>query len=332
MFSVPLTEPDASRAAAQADLKPAPLSPGDQVAVVAPASPFDKEKFARGVAALRSLGLAPEFADEVFARHPAEHGYLAGEDSRRRDELRAALTNKQSRLIVLARGGYGIMPLLQGPAPLQPDEVRRDPKLLVGYSDATALHQLWAHAGVPSIHGPMCTQLGEDPEALERLRGLLFGNKQSGLNVIAWDPMHPPGARGGAAEGVLRGGNLAVLAALCGTPLQPRFAGALVLLEDLNEPPYKLDRLVTQLLLSGALEGARGFVVGDLVGPGEPSGGRAEAVASRLSTLGVPVAFGAPFGHAGRNQPVALGVPHALDADGGRLTMLQAPTSPAAAW
>jgi muramoyltetrapeptide carboxypeptidase len=124
---------------------------------------------------------------------------------------------------------------------------------------------------------------------------------------------------------VLRGGNLAVLAALCGTPLQPRFRDALVLLEDLSEPPYRLDRLVTQLLLSGALEGARGFVVGDLVGAGEPSAGRAEAVAERLGALGVPVAFGAPFGHAGRNQPVALGVPHALDATAGTLTPLEAP-------
>jgi muramoyltetrapeptide carboxypeptidase len=99
------------------------------------------------------------------------------------------------------------------------------------------------------------------------------------------------------------------------------------LLEDLNEPPYRLDRLATQLLQSGAFEGARGFVLGDLVGAGEPSAGRAEALAERLGTLGVPVAFGAPFGHAGRNQPVAFGVPHALDAAAGQLTPLDVPTA-----
>jgi muramoyltetrapeptide carboxypeptidase len=126
---------------------------------------------------------------------------------------------------------------------------------------------------------------------------------------------------------VLRGGNLALLAALCGTALQPNYQGCIVLLEDLNEPPYRLDRLVTQLLLSGALSGVRAVVVGDLVGPGEPSQGRAEAVAERLSGLSVPVAFGAPFGHAGRNQPVAFGCLHALDADQGTLTPLESPVS-----
>ena len=118
-----------------------------------------------------------------------------------------------------------------------------------------------------------------------------------------------------------------MLASLCGTPLQPRFKGSIVLLEDLNEPPYRLDRLVTQLLLSGALEGVRGVVVGDLALPGEQPLGRAEAVAERLSRLAVPVAFGAPFGHAGRNQPVAFGCQHALDADAGTLTPLQSPVA-----
>jgi muramoyltetrapeptide carboxypeptidase len=326
---VPTTVPAPSRASTAAELKPAALAGGERVSIVAPASPFDRDRFQRGLDALRSLGLTPAHGEGLFARHPAEHAYLAGDDQRRSEELRSALADKQSRLIVLARGGYGSMRLLHGPSPLQPDEVRADPKLLVGYSDATALHQLWAHAGVPSIHGPMCTQLGEEASALERLRALLFDtNKQSGL--IVWEPQRPLGAREGRAEGVLRGGNLAVLAALCGTPLQPRFAGALVLLEDLAEPPYRLDRLVTQLILSGALEGARGFVVGDLVGPGEPDAGRAEAVAERLSSFGVPVAFGAPFGHAGRNQPVALGVPHALDAGRGSLLQLEPPCAPRA--
>ena len=114
-----------------------------------------------------------------------------------------------------------------------------------------------------------------------------------------------------------------MLAALCGTPLQPSFRGAIALLEDLNEPPYKLDRLLTQLLLAGSFDGVRGVVVGDLVAPGEPSVGRAEAVAERLSSLGVPVAFGAPFGHAGRNQPVAFGTLHELDAGRGRLVPLE---------
>jgi muramoyltetrapeptide carboxypeptidase len=159
----------------------------------------------------------------------------------------------------------------------------------------------------------MCTQLGEDASALGRLRALLFGAVPEPLR---WTPRT---VRPGRAEGPLRGGNLAVLASLCGTPLQPSFRGAIVLLEDLNEPAYRLDRLCTQLLLAGAFAGAAGFVVGDLAVEGEDNDGRDEAVGERLATLGVPVVLGAPFGHAGRNQPVALGVPHAVDAGEGVL-------------
>ena len=324
MRGPPQTSYDPAR---PARLRPAALRAGDRVAVIAPASPFDRERFERGVAALRSLGLAPSFDDGLFARHPpGDAAYLAGDDAHRLAQLRAALSAADARAVVLARGGYGLTRLLQGPDALEALELSARPRLIAGYSDATVLHELSARAGVPSIHGPMCTQLGEDPAALARLRALLFGERDP-AGPIAWDPVRPQGAREGRAEGVLRGGNLAILAALCGTPLQPRFAGCLVLLEDIGEPPYRLDRLATQLLASGALDGVRGVVIGDLVGAGEPSAGRAEALAERFSSLGVPVAFGAPFGHAGRNQPVAFGVPHALDAFAGTLTPLDAPTA-----
>ena len=310
-----------------ASLRPAPLRAGDRVAVVAPCSPFDSERFERGVRALGSIGFQPAFDAGIAARYPAgESAYLAGDDAHRLGQLRAALADDDARAIVLARGGYGLLRLADR---LSPGELAARPRLICGYSDATVLHELSARAGVPSLHGPMCTQLGEEPAALLRLRALLCGEP---AGAIAWDPMHLAFAAAsrsgeGRAEGVLRGGNLAVLASLCGTALSPRFSGCLVLLEDLGEPPYRLDRLLTQLLLAGALEGVRGVVVGDLAAAGEQAAGRAEAVLERLFGLGVPVAFGAPFGHAGRNQPVALGVPHALDAGAGTLTPLDAPTA-----
>ncbi|GAC1556628.1 MAG: LD-carboxypeptidase [Myxococcales bacterium] len=305
--------------------KPAPLAAGDRIAVVAPSSPFDRERFDRGVRALGSLGFDVAVSDGLFARYPPGEGaYMAGDDAHRLSQLRAALADLKARALVLARGGYGLQRLVQGPGALAAAELAAHPRLVAGYSDATVLHELSARAQVPSLHGPMCTQLGEDPSALARLGALLRGEPPE---PIDWSPLHPAGARDGRAEGVLRGGNLATLAGLCGTDLAPRFAGCLVLLEDLNEPPYRLDRLVTQLLQAGALEGARGFVIGDLVGAGEPSAGCAEVVAERLGALGVPVSFGAPFGHAGRNQPVAFGVPHALDAAAGRLTPLDVPTA-----
>jgi muramoyltetrapeptide carboxypeptidase len=287
--------------------KPAPLRLGDPIDVVAPSSPFDRERFERGVRALRDIGLVPRFSDRVFEKQ----GHLAGGDAGRKSELASALKS-DARALILARGGYGLLRIA--------GETSAPEKLVIGYSDATVLHEIWRRAGVPSIHGPMCTQLGEDPAALSRLQALLTG---ADPGAIDWEPET---ARGGAVEAPLAGGNLASLASMCGTPLQPRFAGCIVLLEDLNEPPYRLDRLLTQLLLSGALEGARGFVIGDLVSAGEDRAGRDDAVAERLLPLGVPVVFGAPFGHAGRNQPVAFGVAHALDADAGRLLPLEQPT------
>ena len=287
--------------------KPAALRPGDPIDVVAPSSAFDRGRFERGVQALRQIGLQPRFTEAIFSRS----GHLAGDDARRRSELGQALKS-DSKAVILARGGYGLLRFAT--------EIGNIPtKLAIGYSDTTVLHELWWRAGVPSIHGPMCTQLGEEPAALARLQALLFGYEPGGLS---WTPQT---ARGGRAEGPLRGGNLATLASLCGTPLQPSFNDGIVLLEDLNEPPYRLDRMLTQLQLSGAFENARGFVVGYLVAPGEDPAGRIEAVVERLLACGVPVVFGGPFGHAGRNQPVAFGVPHALDADSGSLVPLERP-------
>jgi muramoyltetrapeptide carboxypeptidase len=289
--------------------KPLPLRAGSPIDVVAPSSAFDHERFLRGVQALRDIGLAPQYNEDIFSKA----GHLAGDDARRKGELLAALQS-EARALILARGGYGLLRFAT--------DIKDVPvKLLIGYSDTTLLHEIWHRAGVPSIHGPMCTQLGEDPAALARLRSLLYGEDPG---AIDWEPET---ARGGRVEAVLRGGNLASLASMCGTPLQPQLAGAIVLLEDLNEPPYRLDRLLTQLLQSQAFEGARAFVIGDLTGPGEEPGGRIETVAERLLPLEVPLVFGAPFGHAGRNQPVALGIQHALDADAGSLTPLDAPTA-----
>ena len=285
------------------------LRPGDAIDVVAPSSGFDRDRFERGVQALRGIGLRPRFGDEIFART----GHLAGDDARRRRELEEAFRS-DAKAIVLARGGYGLLRFASG--------LKKLPrKLIVGYSDATILHELWRRKGVPSIHGPMCTQLGEDPSEVERLRQLLFGEPARPLSWAART------ARPGRAEGPLAGGNIATLASMCGTPLQPDFDGCLVLLEDLKEAPYRLDRFLTQLMLSGVLSGAKGFVIGDLYAPGEDPAGREEVVAERLAPLDVPVVFGAPFGHAGRNQPVAFGCAHALDASGGLLVPLESPTA-----
>lgn len=287
--------------------KPEPLRRGDPIDVVAPSSAFDREKFARGVEALKSVGFTLRYTDAVFTKT----GHLAGDDARRSGELKAAFES-DAKAFILARGGYGLLRFAT--------QIKDVPaKLAIGYSDATVLHEIWWRAQVPSIHGPMCTQLGDDPAALARLKALLSGEDPG---AIDWEP---DTARGGRTEAVLRGGNLASLGSMCGTPLQPQFKDAIVLLEDLNEPPYRLDRLLTQLILSGAFDGASGFVIGDLTAPGEDPAGRVETVAERLLPFEKPLVFNAPFGHANRNLPVAFGTRHVLDADEGRLTPLEKP-------
>src|SRR5712691_10368653 len=159
--------------------RPTALRPGDGVAIVAPASPFDKELFERGVRALQSLGLEPRYGPGIFSEH---FGYLAGDDARRLEELRRALQDPSSKALVFARGGYGVQRIV---GDLRVEMVAQQRKPVIGYSDATVLHELWWRAGVPSIHGPMCTQLGEDRTALDRLGKLLAGEDPGRIH---WPP------------------------------------------------------------------------------------------------------------------------------------------------
>src|SRR3954469_14375593 len=184
------------------------LRPGDGVAVIAPASPFDKERFERGTRALQDIGLEPRYGKGIFERHL---GFLAGDDARRLEELRHALLDSSAKALVLARGGYGLARIIAG---VPVDMVEKHPKPVIGYSDATVLHELWWRARVPSIHGPMCTQLGEDrtPRARPPRRGGLPPARDAVR--VQWPPHAVPAGRG---DGPLRGVNLAVLASLCGT-------------------------------------------------------------------------------------------------------------------
>jgi muramoyltetrapeptide carboxypeptidase len=272
--------------------------------VVAPASPFDPEAFQAGLAVLRGpLGLRPRFRPDVTARA----GYLAGDDARRLDEWREAVSDREARAIFCARGGYGTMRLLPAvdPAPLL-----ASPKLLVGFSDVTALHALLNRAGLATVHGPVVTQLGRAPaDAVEHLAALLSG---AAPRPVAWGAPAPgSGLTGGAtvtpgrARGPLLGGSLALLAHLCGTPWFPPLEGAILLLEDVGERPYKLDRYLTQLSLSGALSGLAGVAVGQLSDCGGEEA--AEVVRRMVRALGVPSAEGFPFGHEDRNLALPLG-------------------------
>jgi len=285
------------------------LRPGDRIAVVAPSSPFDAGDLAAGVEALRARYDVRHAPDIVERR-----GYLAGDDARRLRELRAAIEDDAVTAIVAARGGYGATRLLpELPAAL----VAAHPKLLVGFSDVTALHALWARAGLASIHGPMVAMLGRvGGLALERFVAAVEGAAPmafSGLSTLS----------GGRAAGRLVGGNLAVLAALAGTPYAPPLEGAVLFLEDIGERPYRVDRMLTTLSHAGWLSQVRAIALGAFTdaAPGADGVTVEEVLRERLSGLGIPVVAGLPAGHVDDNHPIVLGARVVIDADEGTLTL-----------
>jgi muramoyltetrapeptide carboxypeptidase len=279
--------------------------------VIAPASPFPREDLERGVARLRAR-YRVSHRDDLFAHE----GFLAGDDARRLAELDEALADPDIDAIVAARGGYGATRLLSR---LDVERVRGARKLLVGFSDVTALHALWARAGLRSIHGPMVAALGRGTEAqLARWFACVEGAlppSVSGLAVI----------RPGVAEGPLLGGNLALLAALLGTPHVPPLEGAVLFLEDVGEAPYRIDRMLTSLRDAGWLERVAGIALGTFEGCGPRPDGRhvEEVLLERLEDLGVPVALGVPAGHVDDNLELPFGARVRLDASAGELHFLE---------
>jgi len=296
--------------------KPPGLRPGDPVAVVAPAGPFDRESFEAGLQVLAGR-YRVVFHDGLFARTR----YLAGDDARRLDELAAALADDSTKAVFAARGGYGTMRLL---ARLWPKLAGFRPKPLVGFSDITAVHLALQAAGWVSVHGPVVTQLGtQSADVAARLFHLLESPAPaaplSGTPLVA-----------GVVEGPLLGGNLSLLTRLLGTPYLPPLDGAVLLLEDVGERPYRLDRMWTHLALAGVFDRIRGLALGDFTDCEEPDGDyrAGEVVAGLVAEVGLPCLGGLPIGHGAVNQPVPLGSRVRLDAAAGALEFLEPAVAP----
>ncbi|QDG49252.1 LD-carboxypeptidase [Persicimonas caeni] len=299
-------------------IRPPALRPGDTVAVVSPAGPVTPELLEGGIATLESWGLDIMLHDAVFERREWA-GYLAGHDHVRLGSLREALDDPKVRAIVFSRGGYGTMRLLPE---LGLAALRDDPKLLVGFSDITALHlHLAAQVGITSLHGPVVKSFrlhDDDPhDSLEELRRALFGLRGprprfDGLRTV----------RPGRATGPVFGGNLSLVASLVASPHCPDLNGAILVLEDVGEEDYRLDRLFTTLRLSEKARRPAGIVLGDFTGcAGAYVDDEAmdDFVARLAAEFDCPVVAGLPCGHATRNVPVPIGVGAALDAERGTL-------------
>ncbi|WP_412060166.1 S66 peptidase family protein [Rubrivirga sp. IMCC45206] len=303
---------------------PRPLTPESRVAVVAPSSAaLDPADAARGIAALRATGLTVD----VIGPASGPRAYLAGTDETRAEALNTALRRDDLDAIVCLRGGYGLLRILDR---VDYAAARAHPKLVVGYSDVTALHlALWGQAGVPGVSGPMAASDwagGLDAETEADFWRVARGD--AGYDVLG------PGGEGlatlkaGEAEGVLLGGNLALVCALLGTPYLPDLRGAILFVEDVGESPYRIDGLLARLRLAGVLESLGGLVFGMFTGAEVPEGRPTftvdEVLAQYAPFVGGPVAAGLVYGHVPRKSTVPVGVRARLTAgaDGAVLHVL----------
>ena len=287
-------------------LKPRALRPGDRIAIVAPASPFAREEFDAGVEEIRRLGFEPVYDPSVFHRQ----GYLAGTAEIRATAFRRAWNDSSIAALIAARGGYGSVQLLPQ---LDPDEVRRTPKAFIGYSDTTSL-LAWLNiqCGVVAFHGPMLEgRLARGEAGYDRDTFLRCLTRPEPAGVITHERLEA--LRDGDARGVVLGGTLTQLLASLGTPyaFDPPFEYVLFI-DEVGERPYRLDRMLMQLRLTGLLGRAAAVVFGELPRCDEPGndGPSARAVVSEaLADFHGPVLFGLPSGHtSGAAMTLPLGV------------------------
>jgi len=311
-------------------IKPARLSPGDTVGIVAPASaPPDPDTIDRAVEALKGFGFNTRLAPNVRKRW----GFLAGSDRERAGDFMRMFQDRRLKAILCVRGGYGTARLL----PLLDYRVlRANPKIFVGYSDVTSLHcALQTKANVVSFHGPM---LNSDlvnarlPDFTWRsFQRTLLRSSPAGSICQGYRDKTVSILRRGSASGQLLGGNLSVLCTTLGTPYQPSFKGKILCFEDLDEPPYRIDRMLTHLLNAGVLQQVAGVAVGINKNCVDPKARQAkeyrqtaaDVLKERLLPLKVPVVIGLPFGHTPLNATLPIGICATLDGINGDLVITE---------
>jgi muramoyltetrapeptide carboxypeptidase len=301
--------------------RPAALSEGSTVAVVSPAGPVVPDILEEGLEQLRDWGLEVRLDEDLYTREP-DRGYLAGNDDVRRRAVQRALDDPEVEAIVFSRGGYGTMRILPD---LEFATSDGGPTLLVGFSDLTAMHLYVAGArGIPTLHAPVVKSLRmHEPgdRSLASLRGALFGTRAAPIAVDGLDRV-----TGGEATGRLLGGNLTLLVHMIGSPLCPDLNDTILLLEDIGEEDYRLDRAFTALRLAEKSRRPAGLILGNFTDCDGTFVEESE-LAQFVEVLGaeweVPAVADFPSGHGSRNLAVPMGVEAELDADSGRVRITE---------
>lgn len=286
-------------------IKPTPLKERDAIGIVAPGSPVNPELFSKGVNILEDMGFRVVYGKFVLERN----GYLAGSDIQRLADLNMMVMDEYIKAIIAARGGFGCLRLLEG---LNLNEFKLHPKLVIGFSDCTSLLNIVSQrSSLITLHGPVVTQLSTiSEESRASLRSM--------LTMAEYPPISMNSAhlvRRASVSGRLAGGNLTTLCHLIGTPFEPDFSESILILEDTNEPCYRIDRMFTHMKLAGKFDKVKGFLLGSFLGVSE-----IEAVWDRVLELcpdnSVPVWGNMPIGHGDNNYTWPIGAKVELDKSG----------------
>lgn len=290
-----------------------PLSFRGEVAVVAPSSPFEKTVFNTGITEMKLNKLRPVIDKAVFAKT----GFLAGSDDERAEQFVKAFATETVEAVWTARGGYGALRLLEK-LDENTGKIKANPKLFIGFSDVTVLHSwLVEKCGFVTVHGPNVTTLSKiDRYSKAQIFDLLTGKDRAfsifSKNIRTINP--------GKAKGIVKGGNLATLVSLLGTPYEPDFKDSILFIEDVGEVPYRVDRLVTQMRLAGKFNGIKGLVLGEFSyrefrPPAEKYVNANAIVESMKLDKSVPVISCFPAGHGQQNMAFLLGAVAQLDTE-----------------
>lgn len=302
-------------------IRPPALGDRARIALVAPAGPLAEGAVDRAEARIHAWGWKPITGTHARGRHT----FLSGLDEQRAHDLNTAIRSDENDAIWCLRGGYGTMRILDM---IDWDALAARPRPLIGFSDNTALHLAMQKLGIVSFHGPHPAVEDLTEFSAGQLRAMLSVTEPSGELPYPQRAERAVTIAGGVAEGRLVGGNLSLITATLGTPYAIDTRGAILFLEEVGEPAYRVDRMLTHLRLAGAFDGVTGVAIGAFTDQPDDREDHIppalEIARDHLATLGIPVAFGLPFGHIDDMWTLPLGVRASLDASAGSLALLDA--------
>ncbi len=308
-------------------IKPKRLKKGDTLGIISPGSSVNKEELKESIEALEKLGFNTYTTDRICAKH----GYLGGTDEQRAADVNEMFANEKVDGIVCARGGYGCNRIL---GMLDYDVIKKNPKVLIGYSDITALlYGIYAQTGLVTFHGPVGISTFNEFSVDYFTKVLMEPQEQTVFHSAKDDQAkkdeayHIVKIRGGKASGRLVGGNMAVGVSLMDTPYDVDYTGKLIFFEEIGEKAYRVDRMLSQMTLSGDLSKAAGIVLGVFKNcedkEDESSFSLKEVLFDRLTDLGIPVIYGLSFGHITNKFTIPFGINAEMNVAEETLTLLE---------